>query len=172
MFSLYIKPSDSLLHFVVFVSTFTFLNVFVGSLKLVLLFHFSRQNIQWLSDEIKSFWLPFFFDFIFNEVPVIVYVTVFDDLSIIYPFLIVSIGLFVSRMIMGKANLAIGVRESKAGSYDIDNKIVRLSINAFRAIVIIICSIVIMAVDFPIFPIKNVKTDHFGIALMVTYNLT
>lgn len=167
MFSLYIKPSDSLLHFVVFVSTFTFINVFVGSLKLVILFHFSRKTISWLSDEIKSFWLPFLYDFLFNEVPVIIYVTLFDNLSIIYPFLIVSIALFVSRIIMDKANLATGVRESKASSFDIDIKIVRLSINAFRSIVIIICSIVIMAVDFPIFPIKNVKTDHFGIALMV-----
>ncbi len=50
--------------------------------------------------------------------------------------------------------------------YSLDDRVIKLSISVFRSTVVVITSIAILAVDFPIFPQKNIKTDRYGFGLM------
>lgn len=48
----------------------------------------------------------------------------------------------------------------------IDEKLIRISINAFRSLLFIITSVCILAVDFKLFPPQHAKRYRFGISLM------
>ena len=49
---------------------------------------------------------------------------------------------------------------------NLDDKIIKLSINSFRTVIYIITAICIFGVDIPYFPNSQAKNDKFGISLM------
>jgi hypothetical protein len=48
----------------------------------------------------------------------------------------------------------------------IDEKLIRISINAFRSLLFVITSVCILAVDFSLFPQQHAKSHEYGISLM------
>lgn len=113
--------------------------------------------------------LFFVFDIVFNEIPAAVFITVYDKLSVIYPIVLCLMLVFVCLLVRTEPALLkiedLLVSDEPTGER-IDERVIRLGINGFRSSVVLISSIVILAVDFPIFPLTNHKTDYFGIALM------
>lgn len=89
---------------------------------------------------------------------------------VIYSILIV----FVGKMLILRRDKAT-LRPSKIISEnknfifqvtDLELWILKLSIQAFRALVVLISNVTILAVDFYIFPQKHVKTLTYGFSLM------
>jgi hypothetical protein len=57
-------------------------------------------------------------------------------------------------------------KEASVNLNAIDEKVVKLSINVFRSLTVLVTSIAILAVDFKIFPERNLKRDRYGFGLM------
>jgi hypothetical protein len=109
------------------------------------------------------------------NIPITLYITEFDDVSADFVLLLVMLIILVKLVLQQKdvfrevySNEIISQKntELKVDLISIDHSIVKLSINAFRSLTVIITSIAILAVDFRIFPPKNRKTDRYGFGLM------
>jgi hypothetical protein len=163
-------PNDSLFYFCIFMSILILINVANSAIKLYL-FNTKLKHVYWRN---------FLIDVITIELPIIFYITVYDNILVYFAIIISTIFLFLklvrndtsqfvrnsddqflSANILDKTSLNL-----RNDLNDIDVKIIKLGINSFRTSVVIITSIAILAVDFVIFPTKNGKTDCFGFGLM------
>jgi phosphatidylinositol glycan class W len=114
----------------------------------------------------------FLYDIATIEVPIALYITIFDNQAFDYGLLAV-IALLAFRMLIRykesffdvHSRLASLKREPET-EVNLNHKVVKLSISVFRSTVVVITSIAILAVDFPVFPQKNTKTDKYGFGLM------
>lgn len=95
--------------------------------------------------------------------PIILYVTIHSNCVIYYWIicaLLISAALkLINSNSMFSSDLDIGKNNCVA-------RILRLMIQTFRMLVVVISSVCILAVDFFVFPGKHVKTHRFGFSLM------
>ena len=105
--------------------------------------------------------------------PIIYYITIYGKYSTEFYYIILNITLIVFVVILIN-KLPIKFAESfetdqidtKLSAFDLENKVIKLSINVFRTSVFIITSVAIVACDFNVFERFHAKTQHFGISLM------
>ena len=114
----------------------------------------------------------FLLDFTMFVIPIILFVTIFGENVLVFYVLMLSLILFACILILSnKSNTLLNSNEkeifNEVGSQRLlGNKIIKLSINTYRASVFVITSVVIIAVDFNIFSQIHAKTSEFGISLM------
>ena len=111
----------------------------------------------------------FLLDFTMIVIPIILFVTIFGENVLVFYVLMLSLILFACILILSnKSNTLLNSNEkeifNEVGSQRLlGNKIIKLSINTYRASVFVITSVVIIAVDFNIFSQIHAKTSEFGI---------
>jgi hypothetical protein len=103
------------------------------------------------------------------------YITGFEDIPKNCVFLLVIV-LVLAKLVIDKKEAFQRIylnevaqhktTEAKFDLNSLDDKVVKLSVNGFKSLTVIITSIAILAVDFPVFPPRNAKTDRYGFGLM------
>jgi hypothetical protein len=185
-----IEPKDerdpSLINFLIFMSVFSAICFINSIIKLYLTCTTTQTHQVNIFDQLRQgysnrdFWRDFAVDFLTFELPIIFYVTFFGFTTLSYVVLLI-VFLIIFKIVTKRRKIAYFLSDNstktntdnntqKSNSTGlnaiIDEKIIRLSINSFRALLFIITSVCILAVDFKIFPRKHAKTSEFGFSLM------
>lgn len=171
-------PVRSLSYFLTFVVGFVLFGTTCALLNFCLyliLFDIKKQTHR-----LEDFW-KFYPTLVLNILLLVLYVTGFDNFRVIFSSMVLVYLFIIAFIKANKSKLIAIFDHSLIGEESVDyqkhsldlnrlnqmdNTINRLSVNTFRAKVILISIVAISSVDFSIFPEKHMKRNYFGLALM------
>ena len=108
-------------------------------------------------------------------IPVIIYATVFGEHAFLFYVIIIKLNLATMLLNIKEGGMQLLSKWDQSENNDssilisiktLEDRIIKLSISLVRASVFIIACVVIIAVDFQIFPRIHAKTSEFGFSLM------
>ncbi|XP_050402410.1 phosphatidylinositol-glycan biosynthesis class W protein isoform X4 [Patella vulgata] len=140
------------------VSTIAAVSVIAVLLRDSVMIALSLQTLQ-----VRS---KFFLDFVCIILPLILGPTMFSEHLFIFVTSLVCLIILSIFMSLAKKTEGRNEKYTRSGVFDIDMSEKRPFINYFRAILNVQTAVVILAVDFTIFPRRYVKTETYGTGSM------